>query len=451
MRRLLIALMFLGFLAVLPASAADPYVSNRCSTYLSSISSGSSITCNMQGTTSGRKIVIGGYALGTAVTITGTETFTCPAASQNVHNYGGTSWVIFECYVDTASSHSVFATTMQVTCGTCGSGLLHTFEVDGLSSGDDTGARTATNAASTSYTTAGSNEWVFVTGVDQALSLIVGTGFAQIHQSSGIAYHDNIAGARLLSQSILKSGAGTYTADFTDSSSSGTPLIAVMAFTNAGTAVRPTPYIVQGCNMFNPNFNIGQASCPLNNVTAGSDIVIGFQTSFATAAGNCFQICNCPASAQAGNGIDFAIGVCYLDNANAASLFYAGTTGANAYGSENVYEVGALGSLDTGSEAAANGTNTVNFTTANNNEWAFMVGGDVLPGGTITPGNSFIYMNTVFGTVQGTLTAYRSLATSGSYTASYTATGTDARPGIAVMAFTFTPTVTGIRHRAVEY
>jgi hypothetical protein len=452
MKRLLIAFVFFGFLAALPASASTPYPNDkRCSTYVAAAANLSTLSCSISNNTSGEKILIGGFIFGDSITSSCTETCTFPAGATITHSYTN-NYTTFAGFADTTSSHGTFTVTITVHCTVCsGNAFLTIVETLGLNSGRDTGADASAAAASVNYTTAGTNRFVFSVGVDTAQGLV--TSNSQIHQSSAAAYNNNKIGIRVLLQSAYQAAAGTYSMAFSDSTSSNTQEIAVLAFVDNGTAVVPTPSIRQSCNIFNPQINDSEANCPLNNPVAGNTIVEEYQQSAgaAPAAYSCTQACTCPAAASATNGSDANIGICYVVVTGTPTQFNVGAISGNITGSITAYEIVGIGPQDIGSRAAANGTNTVNFTTAQNNEWAFMAGGDVLPGGTITPGNSFTTLNTVFGQVQGTLTAQRFITTAGSYTASYTATGTDARPMIAVLAFGPSGATSGIRHRAVEY
>jgi hypothetical protein len=398
---------------------------------------GSTISCSILNTTSGAKILVGGFLFGNSLSSSCTEACTFPAGATVTHSYTN-NYTTYAGFADTTSSHGTFTVTITINCTVCsGNAYLTIVEVQGLNSGRDTGADAGTFAKTVSYTTAGTNRYVFSVGFDTADALT--TTNSQIHQSSAGGYKAGVAGTRLLLQSAYQATAGTYSMTYADSSST-TPEIAVLAFVDNGSAAPPSPSIRQSCNVFNPGINDSQADCPLNNPVAGNTIVEEYQQSAnaAPAAHSCTQACTCPAAASATNGSDANIGICYVVVTGTPTQFNVGAISGNSTGSITAYEMVGLGPQDVGSRAAANGTNTVSFTTAANNEWAFMAGGDVLPGGTITAGNSFTNLNTVFGAVQGTLTAQRTVASAGSNTASYTATGTDARPLIAVLAFSTT-------------
>lgn len=450
MKKLFWIALLLCFLPFQAKSAAVTKV-QQCHKYKTSVATGNTLSCTMPGATSGNKAIVSGFYYGTTKSLSCTDACTCPANANIAHTYtGSNSQTLFICYADISSTAN-FAVTLTVTCtNSCTNvGYVVVQEWNGLSSSDDSGSESSAAAQTVNFTTANANEWALSAIYDLGGILIPASSFAQVHVISDNSQPGGVNGKSLLTQYQQLAGASTYTTSYT-SAASTQPLISVIAFQTSGGAI-PTVKVVQSCDFVLPASTTGTtAKCPLTNTVAGNKVVFGQwnnTTLVANQSGNCTEACTLLTNASVHNGSP-TTGIGFVDTVSNHSTFLVGvsivSTG-NAIGAIQAFEMNGLGaSVDAGSEAAASAATTVNFTTAGNNEWAFMFGLNVTLGTVMVPTNSFLPAGFQIGeaAVSGQdLSATRVLATSGSYTASYTQAGGSPN-AIVVAAFTISPAVT---------
>lgn len=441
---------FLLLLAFLPSHAkayVDPGVACGSAAAAKNVANGGTITCRIASTTSGQKILIGGLITGTAQSTSCTEACTCPAGAAISHTYSGTNYVLFGCYVDTASSHTPFTVTVTVTCSTCGTAYLEARATTGLSSSIDTGGEAAAAAATTSFTTTNPSEWVYSLTFDLAGSMAPGTGFGQLlalNQNLIIGNQDS----RVMSQLMPSAPSGANTAAFSSTNSASRPLIIVMPFQVTGVTA-PAAKIVQSCAYLNPATDSNTAvNCQLTNVVAGNTAVFTYAS--ADTGGVLSPVCQagescfCPASASFsqnyGGGFVRDSGICYVVFSSSHATFTIGAGGGNfSQLAFQGYEVSGLGALDTGSEAAVGNATSVSFMTAAANEYAIAYASADTSPLTLAPGSGWAEDNyMVIPNPNGTMMTHQTFVSSGSHTANFTSSGT-IFVNTQVMAFSLTP------------
>jgi len=142
-----------------PTPAVD--IPQRCT-----MSGGSDhvLACDLGPISAGDKIVFGGIQRGPTLITTlapgATETPTCPAGTFLVHNYSAQDYDTLICYVDVASSHSVFTASISYSgCPGCRGEEFYAMRVTGASSGSDTAGAAACAATSCAFTTLASGEF----------------------------------------------------------------------------------------------------------------------------------------------------------------------------------------------------------------------------------------------------------------------------------------------------
>jgi hypothetical protein len=444
------------FLALWPAHSKAA-ITNRCAVELASTSTGATITCTLSNTVSGRAIVVNGFEFGTSNSVSGTESLTCPSAAKIYQTYAGNSRGTYICYINsTASSHGTFTITSTVTCSSCvGFRQIQAWEVDGTLTAD-TGSAAAAASNTVNFTTANASEWAFSSAYDVSGSLVPGSSFSPIHQTSMNA-SPTAQADRFLAMSKTTGAAGSNTASFSSSSSFPAQLIAVLAFQISGGST-PQVSIVQSC-AYLPDGLTTPATCRLNSTSSGNKgvlLLVSNASSVATSVGSCdTETCVCPSSAGISHvysGSNWTVNICYSDFASSHATLDLGVgiTGGGGAGVVAVlaYEVHGLSSgIDAGSEAGAAAT-SVSFTTAANNEWAVFIAADA-GANALAPGSGFAQgqYSSNFANVKGELAGFLSILTAGSNTGSYTQTGSST-PAIAVAAFGFTSSSTTRRNRS---
>ena len=454
MRRIL----FIALLLVFPAcSKAGANRTNHCVAGINAqaTGAGNAAVCSMINSVSGRKIIVTAMtASATTYTITCTEACTCPGPANVSANFGGFIHNLQICFVDTAASHAQFTVNLTInTSAGARSTFVEAFEYANVPVGFDVAASATSDTVN--FVTTGANEFAFAYGSDQAISLAPAGSNTQISQ---VLFANPGFGYQALDMTQATGVAGTYTANFTEGSSSGVKFVAVIAFGTPTGPPLPTTRITQSCSAIGASSVVGQAQCFLYNTLAGNKIVIGAGGKD-TATGTCAvtaESCFCPAGSFANHtyAISFTINACYADQASNHStnaVSYNASVGTSPVFFANFYEVtGLQAGVDVGSEAAAAAT-TVNYTTAAPNEWTFTVGIDTASANPMTPGNSFLPLTSITSDPTSGVTpntqgfsAAKITSGSGSNATSFSLTGSST-PMIATLSF---GAGSRVRHRA---
>ena len=432
----------LGFLLVLagiwmaPAMADAPHVVQTCGSAgtLGATYNGTWY-CNLNNTTSGNTIIVTVAGDTTTVVPTATESLTCPAGAVQVVSI----YRIYTCYVATASGHSAFNISVAASGGT-GQGIfmLTAEEIQGLGA-IDSSASSGSATTPGSITTSANNEWVHMGCWINGTALQAGSPFTQINEAQ------NSAGTNIwnVTAQTVVGTAGAQSVPCTNTSSffGG---ITMVAFAESS-PVTPTVHIVQQCTASDAD---PSTACNLYNVSNGNKIlyvgslqygvppVVG--TTCTTNGGG--VTCQCPSSSQATGtyalpqgSTNITTAACYYDLTSNYTTFTVGQTCSSCTSHSFVaMEVAGLATgVDAPSEAAAAAT-TVNYTTAQANEWTLCGTADfgASPANAMVIGNSFLpagatfYPNNSRGAGQlSQITALKKTVSSGSNTCSYTQTG----------------------------
>jgi hypothetical protein len=140
----------------------------------------SSTGCRLNNTANGNKILmVGAMQTGSPATITGNclangsaTTCTCPSSAQVQASYslpqGTTVITSAACYSDLASGYTTFDAQQQ--CTGCAQHSIVAMEVNGLSTGADSGSAAAALATTVNYTTAQANEYTLCGATDYGAS-----------------------------------------------------------------------------------------------------------------------------------------------------------------------------------------------------------------------------------------------------------------------------------------
>ena len=192
--------------------------------------------------------------------------------------------------------------------------------------------------------------------------------------------------------------------------------------------------------------NLATISCSLANTVAGNTIVVnGFDYGASNSVSGTESL-TCPGAASIyhnyNGGGNHGTYICYVATASSHATFTVTSTltCGTCGGAPQLmaYEVSGLGAVDTPSAAAAF-AKTVNFTTANPNEWAFCSGFDFAD--LLVPASAFSQVDQISAIFPSSSQADHLMAqfilttTAGSYTASYTDTNSFPAPLIACIAF----------------
>lgn len=427
--------------AVLPAGVSLSG-GKHCNSFKQAVSvSSGTVTCLMSNVNSGDTVIIGyNLAAATTYSVTATESPTCPAGLIATRNVGGFIHDNGICYIVLSSSHASFQITVTITAGGgARQGMIDVWEFAGLGA-IDTGSEAAVNAVTTSFTTAANNEFAFGFVADQNTPLSPGGSNNQWNQIAGTNTAGNDYRAMDITQ--VTGTAGSYTASFSPSCAvNNVCFVSVVAFAVSGGSPQAAVYPNQQAQYIFAD-GTGVVQLNLNNTLAGSKIVIGYYLednapmicdTLATG-----ETCTCPANASAHHlysGVNYTVGLCYIDLTSAHSGLIIPTVHANGGGLQSPFWVGAYemvglkSGIDAPSEAAAAAI-TVSYTTAQANEWTFGAAGDgaaTYPPNLMTPGNSFSPEVNSFTDVQSSvyvegLAADKITAASGSNTWSYSMT-----------------------------
>ena len=186
--------------------------------------------------------------------------------------------------------------------------------------------------------------------------------------------------------------------------------------------------------------------CSLINTTSGNKIIVGVKSSAAdTYSITCTEACSCPGPATTGHnfsGFQHNLSICFVDTASSHAQFtITFTINTNAASARSTYlegfEYSGLAAGSDGPSASAAFANTVNFTTANANEFAFSYGSDqaisLAPAGSNTQISQVLFADPGFG--YQVLDMTQSTAAAGTYTANFTSGTSGGITFVAVIAF----------------
>ena len=452
--------LFLAFLiitmdlAVAPrASAVNiPIWPNNCATAATNFgTTASTQSCVLNNVVSGRTVLIAASSQSTSASVTasGGETVTCPAGAVGL--FGAGAIRVQLCYIVLGSSHATLTITNASSGGTNQVEDLIASEMQGVGSVDASSASGA-NATSVSTTTAGSNEIVFEACRGFSNDIAPGSGFSQI----GFANATTTAtqDSRTFFGYQIVSAASTITTACTITGGTSSNVIAALAFSVSGAPAPPAIGLVQWCQLNAPQTSATSTLCPLHNTVSGNKVLTAsVQSNNAVPITiNCTgtETCVCPSNSQTLSsnvyaGLFVVLGLCYADTTSGHATFTttaSNNSGAGTTHHQWVQEVsGLLTSIDSGSEANAVAA-TVNYTTANANEWTFCYAADN-NANPMAPASSFSAIGQAEGVItptQQTLVMAKTTVSSGSNTCSYSITS-GTQPLIAT--FSFGPTVTG--------
>ena len=423
------------------------------------------VKCNIANVSAGNTIILtAGINTGT-VTITSTESFTCPAGAKANDTYLATE----ACYVVLASSHAQFNIDLSGPVTNPGIVYMIAEEVQGLGAFDSGSAAAASPYPSTvttvNTTTAATNEWVHAGCV----------GFAGTPNgvAPGSPFHSIVEGAggggtnwMSMTEQYIQPSATTFAASCSYTGGTTRTAISVLAFAQSSPPPVPAINIVQWCISTDTDT---AEQCVLSNVTSGNKVVfMEMGQASGTINGNCSRngtvnssYCTCPASSQVWsayttpNTNNIGIQVCYGDLPASYTTFNPQSTADTR--TIIAMEVSGLNSgIDAGSEAAAL-AQTVNYTTAIANEWTFCAADDIptSAAAAMLPQNSFnnsgtgVYSNNTRGVgYTNSFGAYKKTVSSGSNTCSYTYSN-NLHPQIATASFGFTAAQTSSNHSAI--
>jgi hypothetical protein len=441
----------LVLLVIAPCAKANaPYALQVCSQVGTFTNFFNGMHCSLANTTAGNTIIVSVIGNGTPVTLTATESLTCPAGakvSNSIYNQQS-------CYVVTVSGHASFTVSYVASNpNSQGTLALQMQEVQGLGAFDTSSGATSSPG---SITTAANNEWVYQNcfGSGQTPNITLASPFSQIVMgfgASGTTQMMSITG------STVAVSAGAQSVGCTIGNVLLFGGISMLAFAQNNPPPLPQVHIVQYCASSNAD---ATGDCKLSNVTSGNKVVFMSRgtANGGTITANCFAngstysfSCTCPTTIQHtySGPVTYGSGGCYADlNAN-YTTFTAGTS----VGMTNEYQVVAVEvtGLSTGVDGASAASalaQTVNYTTAANNEWTFCAGNDIgaASSNPMVPGNSFLplvsgaYDNNSRGVGQSTAVSMGKLEpVSGSYTCSYTQSGS-VTPQIVTLSFSYVPT-----------
>lgn len=198
--------------------------------------------CTLNNVVAGNKVIMALTIQG--VTLFGTfvqactETCTCVSGTFTHTTYSAQEYSTVICYVDLASSHSVFNVSM--TFGGCPGCLAINFfgeEVTGLQSGADTPSGASAGATTVNYTTTAPGEWTVMIAADSPgnAAIIPGNSFPETGYNQRTSDTPVITGGLLASKITIASGSNT--ASFSVAGSSA-PVIAVLSFAPTPTGFR---------------------------------------------------------------------------------------------------------------------------------------------------------------------------------------------------------------------
>jgi len=198
--------------------------------------------CDLSNTVSGNWVVAAFFFKGvsSAPTTAGnwTETGACQTNSWTSHVYGGNTYSLTICYVQTSSGHGTFHVDLDPGVGKNVWGTI-AFEIPGLLA-VDSGSAAAAAATTVNYTTAANNEWTIGAAIDTFTT--TGPTFQFGNSFIPIGWGKNAVGTGSYDQGhyaaankvTVSSGSNTFSYSLTGSAS---PLISVLAFTELSQGV----------------------------------------------------------------------------------------------------------------------------------------------------------------------------------------------------------------------
>lgn len=420
-----------------PSKAVNPYWTNQCNSPRENINIVGTVSCHMANVVAGRTIIIDASGV-TTITVTATETPTCPAGAL-----GSGGWFIQKCYVVLASSHADFVVT-----NTSGGAFSRVFgisarEYPGLGAFDTS---CGSGTQSCTLTTANSGEWLDVGGVSLANDIAPHAGFNP--QQYGMMAGDTSGQAvRTANWYQVTGGAGSQTAQYdSTNANAGFTATSALAFQISSPPPLPSVVIVQTCTYAYPDTTRSSFACPIHNYTANHMVAWGWSSTIQTLPVGCIGTnCSCPINStifHVYSGTSWGSGVCAgfdPSNQSVSSWGIALNFGSGQSIQEaQVLEIsGTVTSIDAGSEAATNAL-SVNYSTAGSNEYTVTAcldnstnplspGGAAIQGGNTTDVDTSLFQTQLEVTTQVT-------AASGSHTTSCSMTGSTI-PMIATLSF----------------
>src|SRR5262249_30779702 len=152
------------------------------------------MTCQLTNThigtgNTGYMILLSYMSYSQTESVTGTESFTCPAGAtaQNSFGFPPPTFNLVLCYVQPTSTHATFSATVTVNTGT--SRRVHNIamaEVYGLGAPDTSAAANSNASSSVSVTTTANNEYIIAVGGGlHAVSNFQGANMTQLYEGSG--------------------------------------------------------------------------------------------------------------------------------------------------------------------------------------------------------------------------------------------------------------------------